>query len=282
MVTSAAKLAPKPALVKVRALSKRYEQRSRLSRKRFTVDAIRNVDFELAPGCVTGLVGESGSGKSTLAACLSLLERPDSGEIWLEGKNVTKSTAAELRQFRPRLQLVFQDSAGALNSRLTAAQIIEEPLAIRHLGSRHARRRRALDLMTEVGLPADWSERAPLQLSGGQRQRLAIARALACQPSLLILDESLSGLDLITQAHILKLLAELQAAHSLTYLLISHDLSLVARIAHYIAIMHRGQVVEYGSKEQVLAVPSHEHTQQLISSAHALESGLARLQEPLP
>jgi ABC-type glutathione transport system ATPase component len=270
-----------PALVEAKALSKRYQQRSPLSRKRFVVEALREVDFQIRPHCVTALVGQSGSGKSTLAACLSLLAQPDSGEIWFEGKPIAHCPKNELAQLRPRIQMVFQDSAGALNLRLTAAQIIEEPLEIHKRGSRQERRQRATKLMEEVGLRASWSERSPLQLSGGQRQRLAIARALACEPSLLILDESLSGLDLITQAHILNLVASLQATHSLTCLLISHDLGLVAQVADYVAVMHRGQVVDQGTKEQTLAHPRHEHTLQIVAAAQAVESGFARFQDAL-
>jgi ABC-type glutathione transport system ATPase component len=280
--SKAAKHALKPALAGVTGLSKHYAQRSPLSGKRFRIDALKEVDLEIMPQCLTALVGESGSGKSTLAACLALLEKPDSGAIWFEGRQVAHCTKNELAQLRPKIQLVFQDSAGALNLRFTAAQVIEEPLEIQNRGTREEREERARELMEEVGLPADWSERTPLQLSGGQRQRLAIARALACEPILLILDESLSGLDLITQANILSLLASLQLARSLTFLLISHDLGLVAQVADYIAVMHRGKIVDHGATKEVLADPGHEHTQQLLSSAQALESGFSRFQESLP
>jgi ABC-type glutathione transport system ATPase component len=283
MVTrEATKRALAPALVQVKGLSKRYTQRSPFSRKKFVVEALTDVDLEIQPHCLTAVVGESGSGKSTLAACIASLQKADTGQIWFEGNEISKAGERELAALRPKVQLVFQDSAGALNLRFTAAQIIEEPLEIQKQASGKELRQRACELMEEVGLPADWADRSPLQLSGGQRQRLAIARALALRPRLLILDESLSGLDLVTQAQILNLLLELQTTHALTYLLISHDVSLVGQVADYVAVMHKGSVVERGTREQVLASPRHEHTRVLVSSARALEHGFYDLQPEHP
>lgn len=273
--SQATRRAPKPALMQVRGLSKRYVQRSPFSRKNFAVDALQDADLEIQPGCLNAVVGESGSGKSTLAACLAFVETPDSGEIWFEGNKVL-SGDADVAPLRRKIQLVFQDSAGALNPRFTAAEIVGEPLEIQRLASGEALRRRSCELMEVVGLSPAWADRSPLQLSGGQRQRLALARALALQPTLLILDELLSGLDLVTQGQILSLLVELQVSHALTYLLISHDLSLVGQVADYVAVMHRGRVVERGTREQVLADPQHDHTRELISSAKAIESGFYR------
>ncbi len=272
MPTEATARAPKTALVRTTALSKRYVQSGGFLGKRFVIDALTNVELDIAPGCLTALVGGSGSGKSTLARCLAMLEKPDAGEIWFEGKSILPGNLRELAQSRPKIQMVFQDSAGALNPRFSAAQIIAEPLEIQHRETGHGLRARACELMEEVGLSPDWADRRPLEFSGGQRQRLAIARAIALRPIFLILDESLSGLDLSIQAQILNLLLDLQDAHSLTYLLISHDLTLVGQVADSVAVMHQGRIVERGSRQQVLSNPQHAHTQELVGSVRVLES----------
>ncbi len=269
---AAAKRAVKEALARTRGLSKQYVQRSPFSRKRFALDALIDVDLEIAPGCLTALVGESGSGKSTLASCLAMLETPDRGEIWFEGKEISRCSPPELAALRPRIQMVFQDSAGALNPRLSAGQIIGEPLEIQGRETGKDLRLRACELMEEVGLSPHWIDRRSLEFSGGQRQRLAIARAIALKPAFLILDESLSGLDLSTQAQILNLLLDLQAAHSLTYLLISHDLSLVGQVADFVAVMHKGKVVEQGPRQNIFSNPRHAHTRELLSSCRVMES----------
>ncbi|MGA9981053.1 MAG: dipeptide/oligopeptide/nickel ABC transporter ATP-binding protein [Candidatus Sulfotelmatobacter sp.] len=261
-----------PALMRARGLSKRYVQRTPFSRSKFAIDALVDVNLEIAPGCLTALVGESASGKSTLASCLVMMEKPDCGEIWFEGNEISRWSNRKLAPLRPKIQMVFQDSAGALNPRFSAAEIIEEPLQIQRAESGQNSRARACELMEEVGLSPDWANRSPLQLSGGQRQRLAIARAIALKPSFLVLDESLSGLDLSTQAQILNLLLDLKAARSLTCLLISHDLSLVGQVADFVAVMHQGRIVECESTGQVLANPQHPQTRKLLASVHVLES----------
>ena len=274
----AAKRASKPALVRVSGLSKQYVQCGAFSRRKFVIDAVRNVDLEIQPRCLTALVGESGSGKSTLARCLAMLEPPDKGEIWFEGEEISRRRGKELASLRPRIQMVFQDSAGALNPRFSAAEIIAEPLEIQRRASGHALHKRACELMEEVGLSPDWANRPALEFSGGQRQRLAIARALALQPAFLILDESLSKLDLITQAQILQLLSDLQTTYALTYLLICHDLTLVKRVADFVLVMHHGEIVERGTRQEVLSSPQHVHTRHLLSSARDLESAFRDVQ----
>jgi ABC-type glutathione transport system ATPase component len=274
----AAKRAAKPALVRVSGLSKQYVQRGAFSRRKFVIDAVRDVDLEIQPRCLTALVGESGSGKSTLARCLAMLERPDKGEIWFDGEEVSRRRGHELASLRPKIQMIFQDSAGALNPRFSAAEIIAEPLEIQRRASGQALRRRACELMEEVGLSPDWANRRSLEFSGGQRQRLAIARAIALQPAFLILDESLSKLDLITQAQILQLLSELQTTHALTYLLICHDLTLVKRVADFVLVMHHGEIVERGTRQEVLNSPQHVHTRHLLSSVCDLESAFRDVQ----
>jgi ABC-type glutathione transport system ATPase component len=267
----ATKRALKPALVRASGLRKHYAQHG-LFRTKFVIEALQDVDLEIQPQCFTALVGESGSGKSTLARCLALLERPDAGEIWFEGIEISNRGTCDLTALRPKIQMVFQDSTGALNPRFCAAQIIAEPLEIQHRASGKQLRLRACELMEEVGLSADWADRFPLQFSGGQRQRLAIARAIALKPSFLILDESLSGLDLVTQAQILNLLLDLQTTRPLTYLLVSHDLSLVGQVADHIVVMQNGRVVERGTTQQVFANPQHAHTRELLTFAQLLGS----------
>jgi peptide/nickel transport system ATP-binding protein len=269
---SATRRAAKPALVKTTGLSKRYVQRGPFSRKKFVIDALVDVEFEVAPGCLTALVGESGSGKSTLAACLAMLEKPDAGEIWFAGQEISRLSNRERMSLCPRIQMVFQDSAGALNPRFSATQIIAEPLEIQRRKSGAQLRMLACELMEVVGLSPDWTDRRPSELSGGQRQRLAIARAMALQPEFLILDESLSGLDLSTQAQILNLLLDLQNGHGLTYLLITHDLSLVGQVADFVAVMHKGNIVEQSPRQQILGSPQHAHTRELLGSHRLLEN----------
>ena len=195
------------------------------------------------------LVGPSGSGKSTLARCLALLERPDAGEILFEDKDLVRVRAAELRTFRARLQYVFQDAAAALNPRLSAAETIAEPLVIQNLGTREDRNRRAELLMEQTGLDPAVAHRSCHEFSGGQKQRLVIARALALQPSLLIFDESFSGLDPETRNEILDLLVSLRQKLGITQLLISHDLEVVSRVADSVAVMHDGRIVKQQHRE---------------------------------
>jgi ABC-type oligopeptide transport system ATPase subunit len=213
-------------------------------------------------------VGESGSGKTTLARCLACLEAPSAGEIAFDGRDIGGLGAQQSFELRQQIQLIFQDAASALNPRFTAVEAVAEPLVILRRGNTRAeRRRKALDLMRQVGLDPEWGGRSPLEFSGGQRQRLAIARALAVEPRLLILDEAFSGLDLPVQEQMLKLLAELQQARALTYLYIAHDLTLVERIADRVAVMKAGQIVEEGAVGEVFANPRHDYTRRLFGSA---------------
>jgi peptide/nickel transport system permease protein len=219
---------PHEPLVSVRGLVKRYAQRG----GRHAVDALAGVDLDIAPGATVALVGESGSGKSTLARCLARLEKPDAGEIRFGG--------ADSRPFPEQVQLVLQDAAGSLNPAMRAVDIVAEPLLVR---GRPDARRRALELMEQVGLPANRAGALPHEFSGGQRQRLAIARALALEPRLLILDEALSGLDLSIQAQIANLLLELQQRRGIAYLFITHDPAMASRVADATVAMRNGRIV---------------------------------------
>jgi len=265
------------ALVRAQGLSKCYVQRRRFSRKVFVVSALDNLDLSIQAGRTLAVVGPSGSGKSTLGRCLARLEEPGSGEIWFGDKNLLTLTARELLPVREQIQLVFQGPAATFNPRFSAVQIVAEPLAIQGRGSRQDRRRRAQELMDQVGLPSVCRERPPLELSGGQRQRLAIARALTLEPKFLILDEALSGLDLSIQAQIVNLLLELQELYCLTYLFISHDLGMVAHIADEVAVMHRGRIVERAATLDLFSNARHPLTRALLTSlpappAHAYEA----------
>jgi len=270
-----------PSLLRVKGLGKKYV-RGGLWRKRMPVAAVSSVDFEIERGQTLALVGESGSGKSTVARCVARLERPDAGQIMIQGTDIAQLHARELIPFRSGIQMVFQDAVTAMNPRFSALEVIEEPLLICRSRSggdydRQNRRELARALMEEVGLSPDWMNRSILHFSGGQRQRLALARALALRPQLLVLDETLSGLDLSTEAQISNLLLDLQAAHSLTYLLISHDLALVARLADVIGVMSGGQTVEVGPTKQIISSPRHAATKKLLASAQAAALNLAAI-----
>jgi ABC-type glutathione transport system ATPase component len=258
--------------LRVASLSKHYVQQRTFSRMEFTVNAFQDVDLELFSGKTLALVGESGAGKSSLARCIALLERPDSGKIEMEGENLLALNRKALFRIRRRIQMIFQEPVSALNPRLTACEIIAEPLAIQREGTQLQQRERALQLMEQVGLDATWGRKLPFEFSGGQRQRLAIARALTLKPNVLIFDEALSNLDAPNQALILELLAELQTSHSLAYLHISHDLRLVSQFADEVAVMYGGRIVESKKTHDLFAAPEHSYTKELLATVHSVDS----------
>jgi peptide/nickel transport system ATP-binding protein len=233
----------KVVLLAVRGLTLRYMRRSILGSESIATTALDNVSVELLSGKTLALVGPSGSGKSSLARCLVLLERPISGEILYRGKNLLTLTRKDLKTARREIHLIFQDSALALNPGLAIGEILREPLDIHESGTPTAEKQaRIRAVMEQVQLPEMWLKRRPLDLSGGQRQRVAIARSLILQPNLLILDEALSGLDLSTRGQIANLLLDLQRRFSLTYLLVTHDVSMAAVFAHEVALMDAGRI----------------------------------------
>jgi len=256
-------------LLKVENLVKHYTKGNPAG-KREEPRALDGVSFSILPGTTLAVVGESGSGKSTLAVCVACLEYPTSGSIWFEGRNIGKLTENERREIRPRIQLIFQDPANSLSPRWNALEILTEPLVLLGTFNRQEMKERAHSLLERVGLSPDIEERSPRELSGGQRQRLAIARALALEPKLLILDEALSALDCSVQAQIANLLMELQSTLGMTYLFISHDLAMAAHLADEIAVMNRGRIVERGPTEKVLQQPGCETTRQLLAAAPKL------------
>jgi len=233
------------------------------------VTALNDVSLSIAHGATLALVGGSGSGKSTLALCAACLERPSSGRVLFEGLELTALPEDELRRVRRKIQLVFQDPGASLNPRFTAGQIVGEPLSIEGL-TRVERTRQVEDLMGRVGLSASLLSRRAGALSGGQKQRLAIARALALAPKVIILDEALSALDCSVQAQIVNLLADLQASTGVAYLFITHDLAMAAHIADEIAVMDKGAVVERGPAAGLVANPRHAATTALVAAMRHL------------
>jgi peptide/nickel transport system ATP-binding protein len=265
---------PNHPFLRVQGLSKRYIAGGHW-RRRVHMAAASEIGFEIGKGETLALVGASGSGKSTIARCVTRLERPDAGNIWLDGRDIAQLGHRDLALVRPSIQMIFQDAVTSINPRFSAAEAIEEPLRIQGKNSSE-RRSIAEAVMQEVSLSPTSLDRSVMEFSGGQRQRLAIARALTTRPKLLVLDEAFSGLDLSTQAQIANLLLDLQVAHALTYLLISHDLTLVSNMADVIAVMSHGRIVEQGSTQQIVTDPKHEETRKLVSSAQATEPQLAR------
>ncbi|MCW1100198.1 dipeptide ABC transporter ATP-binding protein [Streptomyces sp. RS2] len=230
------------------------------------VRAVDRIDLELRRGETLGLVGESGCGKSTLARLLTALDRPTAGEIRILGQRLDGLKGRRLRQLRRHVQLVFQDPYTSLDPRMTAEQIVREPLSVYQEGARADQPRMARELLEAVGLNPAHAARYPHQFSGGQRQRIGIARALALRPEVLICDEPVSALDVSVQAQIINLLASLQRDFGLACLFIAHDLSVVEHLADRVAVMYLGKIVEQGAVEQVYNRPAHPYTQALLSA----------------
>jgi ABC-type glutathione transport system ATPase component len=255
-------------LLVVEKLEKRYEG---LRTARSTdVPALQDVSFSIDRQSILALVGESGAGKSTLALCVACLERPTSGSIRFNGNEVTALDRKQLRAMRPHIQLVFQDPARSLNPRFSALEIVIEPLLVQGRLGKKEREDRARMFLARVGISQEKAVQTAVEFSGGQRQRLAIARALALQPELLILDEALSALDCSVQAQIANLLLELQSSLGLAYLFITHDLAMAAHLADKIAVMKQGKIVEQGPADKVLRTPDHEVTRRLIAATPRL------------
>jgi peptide/nickel transport system ATP-binding protein len=236
------------------------------------ISAVAGVSLDIAEGETFGLVGESGSGKSTIARLMVALERPTSGSVLLGGKELSSLSRRDLRAERRGLQLVFQDSATALDPRMRVGSILAEPMWLQHMGDSAGRRAAVRRLLDEVAMPSRATERYPHEFSGGQRQRIALARALALRPRVIVADEPVSALDVSVQAQILNLMVELQREHGLTYVLVSHDLSVVRYLTDRIGVMYLGKLVEIGPRDEVSERPLHPYTRSLIDAG---EPGLS-------
>jgi len=256
-------------LLEGRDLTKHYPvTRGFLQRTVGWVRAVDGISFTLERGKTLSLVGESGAGKTTTAKAVLLLEKLTSGTILFEGKDLNQFSQAQLKmEYRPRVQAVQQNPWSSMNPRMRVRDIIGEPLTVNTKQSKSQIRTRVAELLGQVGLMSDAGERYPHEFSGGQRQRIAVARALALNPSLVVLDEPVSALDVSIRAQIMNLLKDLQAKYNLSYLVIAHNLATVRYMSHSVAIMYLGQIVEYGEAEDLFEKPLHPYTRALISAS---------------
>jgi oligopeptide/dipeptide ABC transporter ATP-binding protein len=238
----------------------------RTDRGRGLVRAVNDVNLAIPDGQTVALVGESGCGKTTIAKLVLMLEQPTGGAVMFEGKSLAAMSRREIRNYRRSVQAVFQDPYASLNPRLKVAKIVSEPILAHDSIDRASLRKRVLDLLDIVGLPATAADLYPHEFSGGQRQRIAIARALALQPKIIVLDEPISALDVSIRAQILNLLMDIQKQFGLTYLLIAHDLALVEHLSTEVAVIYLGSVVESGPSERIFADPKHPYTQALLNA----------------
>ncbi|MEO6623903.1 MAG: oligopeptide/dipeptide ABC transporter ATP-binding protein [Burkholderiaceae bacterium] len=260
----------KPPLIEARGLRKHFERPRRLLAKAApALRAVDGIDLQIAAGETLGLVGESGCGKSTTGRLLLRLIEPSGGTILHHGEDITRLDASAMRSKRRAMQIVFQDPYGSLNPRMRVGDIINEPLVIHSVGDAASRARRVLQLLDLVSLPASALQRYPHEFSGGQRQRIGIARALALEPEFIVADEAVSALDVSVQAQVINLLRELQRDLKLTYLFISHNLSVVRNISDRVAVMYLGRIVETAAAAELFARPRHPYTQSLLAALPA-------------
>jgi peptide/nickel transport system ATP-binding protein len=272
MNTTAALTAPNDDIaLELCALTRVYQLKRGLFRAPGQIKAVDDVSLRIRKGETLGLVGESGCGKSTLAKMLLGLLAPTSGNVLINGREIDPTRRKALAR---SVQPIFQDPYSSLNPRRTVADIVGVPLRLHQVGTHAEQAKRVKEMLDLVGMPERTHRQYPNQLSGGQRQRVAIARALVLRPEILICDEPTSALDVSVQAQILNLLLDLKAEFGLTYLFISHDLGVVEHLVDRVAVMHRGRIVEHGTREQIFARPEHAYTRMLLASALTPEPGL--------
>jgi dipeptide transport system ATP-binding protein len=253
-------------VVEGRNITRDYHVGGSMLRASRTVHAVKGVSFAVEKGKTLAIVGESGCGKSTLARIITLIDAPTSGDLFIEGQKVDIAHNPMTPELRRKVQIVFQNPYGSLNPRQQIGDVLMEPLLINTDKPAGERRDLAMEMLLKVGLGREHFGRYPHMFSGGQRQRIAIARALMLRPSLLVLDEPVSALDLSVQAQVLNLLADLQDEFHLTYIFISHDLSVVRYIADHVMVMYYGEAVEYGTRDAVFANPRHDYTKVLFAA----------------
>lgn len=258
-------------MVEVRGLRKYFPVREGLLRRQVgEVRAVDGVNFAIPTGTTFGLVGESGSGKTTLARAILRLIEPTTGTVRIDGTDVMALSRSALRDFRPNMQIVFQDPTSSLNPRKSIQEIVATPLKLHDVGSKRERLERVEELLDIVDLPREFMYKHPTALSGGQKQRVGIARAIALNPKFVVLDEPTSALDVSVQARIMELFEKLQDELDLTYLFISHDLSVVKNVSDWIGVMYLGRLVEVGPVDRVFDDPKHPYTRALLSAIHTV------------
>ena len=253
-------------LLSVQGLVKEFQMKSArgMRRKKRVVQAVSDVSFEVGRGETLGLVGESGSGKTTVGRCVLRLIEPTSGTVTFEGRDLSTLEFEELRELRRKMQIVFQDPYASLDPKMTVGASIAEPLVVQGVEGNHEEK--VVSLLELVGLSADHARRFPHEFSGGQRQRIGVARALALDPALIVLDEPVSALDVSIQAGVVNLFADLQSRLGMSYVFIAHDLSVVRHVADRVAVMYLGKIMEIGPAEQVYETPTHPYTKALLSA----------------
>jgi oligopeptide/dipeptide ABC transporter ATP-binding protein len=263
-------------VLQLAGVEKTYTLRRGFLRAPGHIHAVNGVDLEVKRNETLGLVGESGCGKSTLSRLITNLERPSAGAIRIDGKNIAAARGSELKSFRSRVQMVFQDPYTSLNPRMSVGRIVEEPLSNFSIGTGAERRDRVKALFRQVGLPPESADAYPHEFSGGQRQRIAIARALSLEPEIVVADEPVSALDVSVQAQVLNLIMDLQQRAGLTLIFVSHDLSVIRHVSHRIAVMYLGRIVEIADKGTLFREPQHPYTRALLDAVPPTHPRLRR------